>query len=248
FVVSLAIVWAITFGIGYFGNPDLSIDDRILAAQATILSIALCAFVLAALFAERRQHAAVVEESEARLQEALAAGSVTAFEWDVRSGRSRRSENSAQILGFDPQQTVSSSAFLSYVHPDDRARFRALVHGLRPEHPSFAVTFRFMRPDGREVWLEEVSKAEFDAGGRLTRLSGLTLDITEHKRAEEHQNALMAELDHRVKNVLARVAAVAKSTRQGSSSVDEFVQTLDGRIGCMATAHALLSQTRWQGA
>ena len=247
FIVSLAIVWAMTFGIGHFGNSELSIDDRILAAQATILTIALCAFVLAALFAERREHATVVEESEARLQEALAAGSVTAFEWDVRSGQSRRSENSAQILGFDPHQTVSASAFLSRVHPDDRARFKALVHGLRPGNPSFAVTFRFMRPDGREVWLEEASMAEFDAAGRMTRLSGLTLDITENKRAEEHQNALMAELDHRVKNVLARVAAVAKSTRQGSSSVDEFVRTLDGRIGSMATAHSLLSQSRWHG-
>ena len=247
FMVSLAIVWAITFGIGHFGNPELSIGDRILAAQASILSVALCAFVLAALFAERRRHEAVLEESEARLQEALAAGSVTAFEWDVRAGRSRRSENTAQILGFDPKHTVSSSAFLSRVHPDDRARFKALVNGLRPENPSFAVTFRFMRPDGREVWLEEVSKAEFDAAGRLTRLRGLTLDITEHKRAEERQNVLMAELDHRVRNVLARVAVVATSTRKGSSSIDEFVRTLDGRIQSMAAAHALLSQSRWHG-
>ena len=58
---------------------------------------------------------------------------------------------------------------------------------------------------------------------------------------------LMAELDHRVKNVLARVAAVVRSTRQGSSSMDEFVQTLDGRIQSMASAHSLLSQSRWQG-
>jgi PAS domain S-box-containing protein len=247
FIASLAIVWAITFGIGHFGNPELSIGDRILAAQASILSVALCAFVLAALFAERRRHEAVLEESETRLQEALAAGSVTAFEWDVRSGRSRRSENTAHILGFDPKHTMSASAFLSQVHPDDRARFRGLVNDLRPENPSFAVTFRFMRPDGREVWLEEVSKAEFDAAGRLTRLRGLTLDITEHKRSEERQNALMAELDHRVRNVLARVAVVATSTRRGSSSVDEFVRTLDGRIQSMAAAHALLSQSRWHG-
>jgi len=58
---------------------------------------------------------------------------------------------------------------------------------------------------------------------------------------------LIAELDHRVKNVLARVAVVAMYTRQGSNSMDEFVQALDGRIQSMATAHALLSQNRWQG-
>ena len=189
FIVSLTIVWAITFGIGHFGNPGLAMDDRILGAQSSILGVAICAFVLAALFAERRQHEAVLMESEARLQEALAAGAVTAFEWDVRTDLSRRSENVAQVLGFDPQQTVTGSSFLTRVHPDDRARFKALVRGVRPDSPSYAVTFRFIRPDGREMWLEETARAEFDAAGRFVRLKGLTRDITERKRAEEHQAA-----------------------------------------------------------
>jgi peptidoglycan biosynthesis protein MviN/MurJ (putative lipid II flippase) len=69
FIASLTIVWTITFGIGHFGNPDdLPIDHCIMLAQAGIVSMALCASVLAALFAERRQHAAVLIESEARLQ------------------------------------------------------------------------------------------------------------------------------------------------------------------------------------
>ena len=189
FIVSLTIVWAITFGVGHFGNPGLAMDDRILGAQSTILGVAICAFVLAALFAERRQHEAVLKESEARLQEALAAGAVTAFEWDVRTDLSRHSENVAQVLGFDPQQTVTGSSFLTRVHPDDRARFKALVRGVRPDSPSYAVTFRFIRPDGREMWLEETVRAEFDAEGRLVRLKGLTRDITERKWAEEHQAA-----------------------------------------------------------
>jgi two-component sensor histidine kinase/PAS domain-containing protein len=247
FIVSFTIVWAITFGIGQFGNPGLSMDDRVLGAQLSILGVSLCGFVLAALFAERRQHAAVIEESEARLQEALAAGAVTAFDWDVRSGRSRRSENAAQILELDPNQAFTASSFLARVHPDDRSRLKALVRGVSPDRPSYAVTFRFKRPDGREVWLEEASKAEFDPAGRLMRLKGLTLDITERKRAEERQSALIAELDHRVKNVLASVAVVASATRQGSSSMDQYVRTLDGRIQSMASAHSLLSQSRWRG-
>src|SRR5262249_19624258 len=72
-------------------------------------------------------------------------------------------------------------------------------------------------------------------------------DITKRKRYEERQNVLMAELDHRVKNVLARVAVVATYTRQGSRTMDEFIQAFDGRIQSMAAAHALLSQSRWQG-
>jgi two-component sensor histidine kinase len=57
----------------------------------------------------------------------------------------------------------------------------------------------------------------------------------------------MAELDHRVRNVLARVAAVAKSTSQRGSSTDEFVRTLNGRIQALATAHSVLSQSCWYG-
>jgi PAS domain S-box-containing protein len=247
FVVSLTIVWAITFGLGHFGDPGLLMDDRILGAQLSIVGVAACGFVLAALFAERRQHEAVLMESEARLQEALAAGAVTAFDWDVRTGLSRHSQNAAQILGFDPQQSNTASAFLARVHPDDRARFQALARGVRPDRPAYTVTFRFIRPDGHEVWLEEASRAEFDNAGRLVRVKGLTIDITERKRAEERQSALMAELDHRVKNVLARVAVVAASTRENSGSIDQFARTLDGRINSMAAAHTLLSQSRWEG-
>jgi PAS domain S-box-containing protein len=247
FIVALTIVWTTTFGIGHFGDPGLPIDDRVLAAQASILAVSLCAFVLAALFAERRQHEAALMEGEAQLQEALTAGAVTAFAWDVRTGSSQRSVNAAQILGFDPRQPLTAAQFLARVHLDDRARFKALVRGVRPDSPSYAVTFRFVRPDGREVWLEETSRADFDGSGRCVRLKGLTLDITERKRAEQHQDLLIAELDHRVKNVLARVAVVAMYTRQGSRSIDEFVRALDGRIQSMADAHALLSQGRWRG-
>ncbi len=109
FIIAFTIVWTTTFGIGHFGDPSLPIAERILGAQAGILAASLCAFVLAALFAERRQHEAALMEGQARLQEALSAGAVTAFEWDVRTGLSRRSENAAQILGFDPQQSFTAS-------------------------------------------------------------------------------------------------------------------------------------------
>jgi len=176
FIVSLTTVWTITFGIGHFGNPGLPIGDRILDAQAAIVAFTLYAYVLAALFAERRQ-------SEARLQEALAAGAVTAFEWNPRNGLSQRSKNAAQILGLGPQQTFTAAQFLALVHPDDRARFKALVDSVRVDSPSYSVTFRFIRPDGREVWLEETSRAEFDTAGRVVRLKGLTRDITRRKQS-----------------------------------------------------------------
>ena len=102
------------------------------------------------------------------------------------------------------------------------------------------------RKDGSEFPVE-IGLSPIERNGKHGVLATV-IDISERKRAEERQSVLVAELDHRVKNVLARVAAVATSTRQGSSSMDEFVQTLDGRIQSMATAHSILSQNRWQGA
>jgi PAS domain S-box-containing protein len=247
FIVTLAIVWTTTIGIGHFGDPGLPMADRVLAARAGILAVALCAYVLAALFAERRQHEAALAESEARLQEALTVGAVTTFVWDVGTRLSQRSANAAQILGFDPRQIFTPNNFLSRVHPDDRERFKALVRGVIPERPAYTVTFRFKHPDGREVWIEETAKAEFDAVGRLVRLQGLTLDVTARKRSEEQQSLLIAALDHRVKNLLGRVAAVAKDMRHGSDSLDDYIRALDRRMQSMAGAHALLSRNRWDG-
>ncbi len=247
FVHSLTIVWTMTFRIGHFGDSAFPINDRILGAEMAIVGFALSAYVLAALFAERRRHEAVLEESEARLQEALTAGAVTAFEWNPRSGHSQRSENAAQILGLAPQRSLSSAQFIERVHLDDRPSFLALVHKVCIDSPSYSATFRFVCPDGRQVWLEETAKGEFDATGRLVRVKGLTRDITRRKRAEERQDLLIAELDHRVKNVLARVAVVAMHTRQSNRTIDEFVNALDGRLRSMAAAHALLSRSRWCG-
>jgi PAS domain S-box-containing protein len=247
FIIAFALVWMTTFGIGYFGESYLPIEQRILGAQASILAISLCALVLASLFAERRHHEAALFEGQARLQEALTAGGVVAFEWDAITGASQRSDNAAQILGFDPKRNLSAAGLLARVHPDDRAQFRSLIHSVSPGKPSYKMTFRFDGPGGREIWLEESSRAEFNAVGRCIRLKGLTVDITERKQSEERQAMLIAELDHRVKNLLARVAVISTYTRQGSNSMDQFVEVLDRRIQSMANAHSLLSQNRWNG-
>jgi PAS domain S-box-containing protein len=246
-IVALTVVWTTTFSIGIFGDARFPMAERILSAQAGILAVSLCSFVLAALFAERRQHEAVLMASEARLQEALTAGGVAAFDWEVHSDQSQRSENAAQILGFGAKENFGGAQFLARVHPDERSRLLDLLRNVRPDNPVFDATFRFIRPDGREVWLEQTAKGEFDSTGRLTHLRGLTLDITDRKVAAARQDLLIAELDHRVKNVLARVAVVAMQTREGSLTMDEYIKAVEGRIQSMAAAHSLLSQTRWTG-
>ena len=215
FIVSLTIVCTTTFGIGVFGDANFPVAERILSAQAGILAVALCSYVLAALFEERRRHEAMLTESEARLQEALTAGGVAAFDWEVQSDNSRRSDNAALILGFDPKQNFGGAEFFARVHPSDQPQLLGQLRDLQPERPILDSTFRFIRQDGREIWLEQTAKAEFDAAGELSHMRGLTLDITDRKHAEQRQDLLIAELDHRVKNVLARVAVVIRQTLRG---------------------------------
>jgi two-component sensor histidine kinase len=81
----------------------------------------------------------------------------------------------------------------------------------------------------------------------LDLLARLAADYLERKRHEEHQGLLIAELDHRVKNILARVAVVAKYTLEGGRPTNELIQALDRRIQSMADAHTLLSQGHWRG-
>ena len=197
---------------------------------------------------DRKQTEAELKESEAHLADALAAGQVMAFEWDAVTRQSQRSDNAAHILGCEQGMPQSRhNDFLRRVHPDDRECFKTHVRTLSPDNPSYALNFRFCCPDGRQVWLEETAKGEFDATGRLLRIKGLTRDITERKELEEHKNVLIAELDHRVKNALAIVSVIASRTQETSRSMVDFVAALDGRIKSMATTHELLSYRRWQG-
>jgi len=324
----------------------------------------------------RKQAEAALAESEARLADALTAGQVIAFEWNAVTGKSRRSANAAAILGPEPEDTDRNNDFFARVHPDDRDGFKAQIRRLRQDRPDYAVCFRFCCRDGREVWLEEAARGEFDIGGQLLCVKGLTrdiserkraelalaertlqlalaakaalvgsysydvstdtlqvsegyaalhdlpegtteitradwqagmhledldrveemrrramrerrgefeteyrivrrdgevrwiesrsfvcyggdgsaqrvvgvnIDVTERKQAEEHRNILNAELDHRVKNVLATVGAIIRHTQHSTPSMGDFVTALEQRIESLAGTHELLSHSNWRG-
>jgi two-component sensor histidine kinase len=74
---------------------------------------------------------------------------------------------------------------------------------------------------------------------------GVNIDVTERKRAEQYQRTLNAELDHRVKNVLATVRAIMTRTREASGSSEDFMARLDHRIESLARTHELLSESKW---
>jgi PAS domain S-box-containing protein len=185
FICAITIVWTTIFAIGIFGDLQLSIGERVLQAQATILSISLGSLVLGALFSERRLHESAILEREARLQAALRAGSVVAFDWDVSADEIRFSQNATEILGLHAQQVLSGTEWLKHIHPEDQPRVASCLDGARPEQPSIAISFRYRRPDRGEVWLEQIAIVQFGSVGKPVHISGLTTDVTARKRFNE---------------------------------------------------------------
>jgi PAS domain S-box-containing protein len=215
FICAITIVATTTFAVGIFGDSRLSIEQRIQSAQASILAISFGALVLTALFSERRLQGIALLDREARLQEALRAGGVMAFEWDLAADQVRHSQNALPMLGFGSKDVVSGSEMLGQVHPDDRPHVTACVHGVNPDKPSYSVTFRYQRGDGEsEVWLEQVATAQFDSDGLPMRIRGLTTDITQRKRFEEgiSRAQSLAERADRAKSIF--LAAASHDLRQ----------------------------------
>jgi PAS domain S-box-containing protein len=151
-----------------------------------------------------------------------------------------------RLFGYTADEVVGKPVTILFPpdrHNEERIILERIMRGERIDHYE---TVRH-RKDGSSVDESLTISPVKNAEGRIVGASKIARDITERKRAEAREKMLMAELDHRVKNVLARVAMVAMSSRQGSRSIDEFGQSLDGRIKAMGAAHALLNESGWRG-
>ena len=82
-------------------------------------------------------------------------------------------------------------------HPDDVDSLRAVIAHFETGAQSYETEFRIVRPGGEVRWCAGTAAATVDKGGQIVRVSGVTVDITERKRAEERQNLLTREVDHR---------------------------------------------------
>jgi PAS domain S-box-containing protein len=105
---------------------------------------------------------------------------------------------------------------------------------------------RALRADGSEFPIEASISQTSIAGEKL--LTAIVRDITERQRAEDMQRLLLAELDHRVKNALATVQAIAMQTLNAKMEPAAFVEAFSGRIQALGRAHGLLSRSGWRGA
>jgi PAS domain S-box-containing protein len=189
--------------------------------------------------------------AERNLQLALAgrAALVGSFAYDIGTEEIQVSVGYAAIHGLPEGTThIARGQWQSGVHPDDRGRVDELRSRVFDDQRSeYAIEYRIVRSGGEVRWIEARCFVSYRSDGNPQRVVGVNIDVTKRKRDGDHQRMLIAELDHRVKNVLATVSAVAACTLDTSSTMDQFVAALDGRIRSMATTHELLSGRGWKG-
>jgi PAS domain S-box-containing protein len=189
-------------------------------------------------------------EEHRRLELALDVAGLGEFEWDMVAGVIIVSPRMAAITGFPvgPMQATDTRAIEAFIHPDDLADFRVHRDSQRSSG-AYEFEFRHIRPDdGRAVWVRVAGVMDRDPDGRARSVTGIVGDITERKLEEDQRQVLMAELDHRVKNVLATVQALAIQTSRRTTSLEAFISNFSGRLKAMASANELLTAARWRGA
>ena len=196
---------------------------------------------------ELERSTAQLFESEQRRSMAIAAGKMGSWDWDWVNGDWMWDEGQYRIFGVDPERfEVTSANIQKLLHPDDVDNLRKLIAEFAKGVRTYEAEFRINRPDGEQRWCVGTAAATMDLNGRVIRVSGVTVDITERKRAEERQNLLTREVDHRAKNALALAQSIVRLTR--ADSVKEYAERVEGRINALARVHTILSLSSWQGA
>jgi PAS domain S-box-containing protein len=144
---------------------------------------------------ERVQTKEALREREEKLRLALDASGAGSWRRDARTGQIDWDERFRKLYGFTAEEPASLETWLSRVHEEDRQQVVELIEQIRHTKTvdTFDSTFRIVRPDGTVSWVQSVGQAHRDADGQLTWLTGLELDVTERRRAEEALQARRAE-------------------------------------------------------
>ncbi len=197
--------------------------------------------------AELEASTARLVRSEQRRSLTLAAGQMGSWEWDPINGEFVWDDGQYRIFGVDPASFhVTVDNIKALIHPEDWKHLQNAVQPNEQHTSTFQSEFRVCRPNGELRWCVGTAVASVDATDHVVRISGVTVDITDRKQAEERQALLAREVDHRARNALALVQSIVRLTR--ADTIKSYIAAVDGRIGALSRAHTLLAQNRWQGA
>jgi PAS domain S-box-containing protein len=248
FIVSLTIVSAFIFGLGHFGDVGPSMQQRIFATQAAVLGVAIFAYVLAALFAERRQHAAMTEESENRMRSIVNTVVDGILIIDDQGTVENLNPAATRAFGYRPEEVVGRNVKMLMTEPYRPERDSYLANCLKTgQSKSMGIECEVtgVRKDGSTFPMELAVSEMVVAGRRM--FTAVVRDITERKLAEEHQRTLASELQHRTNNLLTVVQVLADRTLSGEYSLKEANKILEARLRALARANKQLTRSDWNG-
>ena len=181
---------------------------------------------------DRRLAAEAVRDSEERLREGLQVGRMVVWDWDLKENLVRYSFNAMDVFGHGPDDAPPG---WGAVHPEDMAQISGVVQTAIAERSQYEGTLRMIRPDnGAIIWVEARGKVVCDAAGEAVLVRGISIDVTERKRAEEalraadrRKDEFLAMLAHELRNPLAPISTAAQLLKMAQVEDPRISRTSD---------------------
>jgi PAS domain S-box-containing protein len=152
-----------------------------------------------------------------------------------------------EFTALTPEQMLGEGWHVA-IHPDDAEQAMATWMRAVETGEDLNSEFRIRRHDGTYRWFLTRATAFRSNRGDIVRWFGTCTDVQDHKDAEEHQQLLINELNHRVKNTLATVQSVATQTLRNAPSTAEARVAIERRLIALSRAHDVLTRESWEGA
>ena len=198
---------------------------------------------------ERQRHEQELNTSEERLRLATSSMNGVVFDWDLETNFVYRSEGLQRLSGYSPEEVPPKPEWwTSLIHPDDMPTLKR--HFQEDSPPEFREEYRFLHREGHYVNVVEQGSLIRDAEGKIRRVIGTTLDISEQKRAQAEISDLnqrlqraVAETHHRVKNNLQILSALVglQQADDRESVPASSLKRIDQHIHALSTLHDLLT-------
>jgi PAS domain S-box-containing protein len=198
---------------------------------------------LGAGFIERSRSEDAMRENEERLRLAIESSSMAMWDWDLKTGVITWSDEQYRMLGYRVGEFEPTyQAWTNRLHPDDREKAQARVGSAMQTQSEYLNEFRIVLPGGGVRWCRARGRLLYDAQDpRPVRMIGLMEDITEARRQSEMQRVLVGELQHRTRNLITVVAAIASQTLSNAGSLEDFEVRFNRRLEALSRVQGLLS-------
>ncbi len=196
----------------------------------------------------------LVERQKRTFDLAMTASKMGTWRYTLADNICVYDENAQGLYGLNEARFLhDQEGVTSKFHPDDLPlMWSRVASALDPLGDGrYDVEYRVKQLDGSWRWLSAWGLVEFEGEGaerKPAAIVGASRDLSERKQAEEQQRLLLNELNHRVKNTLATVQAIAAQTLRNARDLPSAKEALERRIHAMAKAHDLLTARAWAGA